>query len=68
MVEIKRLRKILMLITSVRVKIQLNLIRTFVGQFLKGNSMGPITTSQLLKRLKNKTTQRFLPSNLQDNG
>ena len=33
--------KILMLITSFRVKIQLNL-RTFIGQFFKGNSMGPI--------------------------
>ena len=41
MAEIKRMRKILLLITSVRVKIQLNL-RTFIGQFLKGNSMGPI--------------------------
>ena len=29
-----------MLITSVRVKIQLKLIRTFIGQFLKGNNMG----------------------------
>ena len=36
------MRKILMLITSVRVEIQLKLIRTFIGQFLKGNSMGPI--------------------------
>ena len=35
-----RMRKILMLITYVRVQIQL--IRTFIGQFLKGNSMGPI--------------------------
>ena len=41
MAEIMRMSKILMLITSVRVKIQLNL-RTFIGQFLKGNSMGPI--------------------------
>ena len=39
MAEIMRMRKILMLITSVRVKI---LIKTFIGQFLKGNSMGPI--------------------------
>ena len=37
-----RMLKILMLITSVRVKVQLNFIRTFIGQFLKGNSMGPI--------------------------
>ena len=37
-----RMRKILMLITSVRVKISAKLIRTFVGQFLKGNSMEPI--------------------------
>ena len=29
-------------LTSVRVKIQAKLIRTFIGQFLKGNSMGPI--------------------------
>ena len=42
MAEIMRMRKILMLITSVRVKIQLNFIRTFIGQFLNGNSMGPI--------------------------
>ena len=43
MAEIKRMRKILMLITSIRrVKIQLNFIRTFIGQFLKGSSMGPI--------------------------
>ena len=41
MAEIMRMRKILMLITSVRVEIQLNL-RMFIGQFLKGNSMGPI--------------------------
>ena len=39
MAEIKRMSKILMLITSVRVEIQLNL---FIEQFLKGNSMGPI--------------------------
>ena len=31
-----------MLITSVRVKIQLNLLSTFIGQFLKANRMGPI--------------------------
>ena len=31
-----------MLITSVRVEIQLNLSKTFIGQYLKGNSMGPI--------------------------
>ena len=37
-----RMRKILMLITSVRIKIQLKLIRTFIGQFLKGNYMGPL--------------------------
>ena len=37
-----RMRKFLMLITSVWVKIQLILIRTFIGQLLKGNSMGPI--------------------------
>ena len=42
MAEIKHMRNILMLITSVRVKIQLKLIRTFIGQFLKGNSMGSI--------------------------
>ena len=43
MAEIMRMHNILMLITSVRVKIQLNLcIRTFIGQFLKGNIMGPI--------------------------
>ena len=42
MAEIKRMRKILMLITSVRVKNSTKLIRTFIGQFLKGNSMGPI--------------------------
>ena len=36
-----RMRKILMLITSVRVKIQLNL-RTFIGQFLNGNIMGTL--------------------------
>ena len=36
------MRKILMVLTSVRVKIQAKLIRTFIGQFLKGNSMGPI--------------------------
>ena len=43
--ENMRMRKILMLITYVRVKIQLNmvkLIRTFIGQFLKDNSMGLI--------------------------
>ena len=37
-----RMRKIVILITSVRVKIKLKLIRTFIGQFLKGNRMGPI--------------------------
>ena len=42
MAQIMRMRKILMLITSVRVEIQLYLLRTFIGQFLKGNSMGPI--------------------------
>ena len=42
MAEIMRMPKILMLITSVRAKIQLKLIRTFIGQFLKENSMGPI--------------------------
>ena len=42
MAEIMRMRKILMLITSVRVKNSSKLIRTFIGQFLKGNSMGPI--------------------------
>ena len=36
------MRKILMLITSVRVKNSAKLITTFIGQFLKGNSMGPI--------------------------
>ena len=36
-----RMRKILMLVTSVRVKIQLD-IKTLIGQFLKGKSMGPI--------------------------
>ena len=41
MAEIIRMRKIPMLITSVRVKIQLNL-RMFIGQFSKGNSMEPI--------------------------
>ena len=41
MVEIKHTGKALIPITSVRVKIQLNkLIGTFIGQFLKGNSMG----------------------------
>ena len=33
---------ILMLITSLRVKIQLTLYGTFIGQFLKGTNMGPI--------------------------
>ena len=42
MAEVKRMRKILMLITFVRVKIQTKLIRTFIGQFLKGNRMGLI--------------------------
>ena len=42
MVEIKRMRKILMLITSVRVKNSAKLMRMFIGQFLKGNSMGRI--------------------------
>ena len=42
MAEIKRMRKILMLITSVKVKIQLPLKGTFIGQFLKGSNMGPI--------------------------
>ena len=37
-----RMRKIVMLITSVRVKNSAKLIRTFIGQFLKVNSMGPI--------------------------
>ena len=37
-----RMRKIRMLITSVRVKIKLKLIRTFIIQFLKLNSMVPI--------------------------
>ena len=31
-----------MLITSVRVLNSAKLIRTFIGQFLQGNSMGPI--------------------------
>ena len=42
MVEIKCMHKILMLITSARVKNLDKLIRTFIGQFLKGKSMGPI--------------------------
>ena len=42
MAEIKRMRNILMLITSVRVKIQLKLTRTVIRQFLKDNSIGPI--------------------------
>ena len=37
-----RMRKILVLITSVRVEIQLNLSKTFIGQYLKGNSMRQI--------------------------
>ena len=42
MAEILRMRKILMLIlTSVRVKIQLTL-GMFVGQFLKGSNMRPL--------------------------
>ena len=40
-----RMHIILMLITSVRVKIQLILQRTFIGQFLKGSNMGPIKIS-----------------------
>ena len=36
-----RMRKILILITSVRVN-SAKLIRTLIGQFLKGNSMEPI--------------------------
>ena len=42
MVEINRMRKIIMLKLMLRVKIQLNLKDVHWGQFLKGNSMGPI--------------------------
>ena len=42
MAEIMRMRKILMLITSLRVKIQLTLEGKFIGQFLNGCSIGPI--------------------------
>ena len=35
------MHKIIMLITSVRVKIQLKIIRTLIGQFLKGNITRP---------------------------
>ena len=41
MAEIMRMRKIQMPITSVRVKIQLNFIRTFIGQFLKDKKIAP---------------------------
>ena len=41
MAEIMRMRNILMLISSVREN-PAKLKRTFMGQFLKGNSMGPI--------------------------
>ena len=37
-----RMRKILILITSLRVKIELTLEGTFIGQFLKGCNIGPI--------------------------
>ena len=37
-----RMRKIVMLITSVKSLNSAKLIRTFIGQFLKGNSMGLI--------------------------
>ena len=40
--EIMRMRKILILITSLRVKIQLTLEGTFIGQFLKVCNIGPI--------------------------
>ena len=36
------MRKILILITSLRVKIKLTLEGTFIGQFLKGCNIGPI--------------------------
>ena len=36
-----RMRTLLMLITSVWIKIQLNTIRTFRGQYLKGNYVAP---------------------------
>ena len=42
MVEIIRMHKILMLITSDRVKNSTKLIRMFIGQFLKGNRRGLI--------------------------
>ena len=37
-----RMRKVLMFITSVRVKNLAKLIRTIIGQFLKGSNMEPI--------------------------
>ena len=37
-----RMRKILMVITSLRVKIQPTLEGTFIGQFLIGCNIGPI--------------------------
>ena len=42
MVEIMRMRKIVMLITSVKSENSAKLIRMFIGQFLMGNSMGLI--------------------------
>ena len=43
MVDVMRMHKLLMLITSVSVEIQLNLQEhSFMGQYLKGNNMAQI--------------------------